>query len=70
MTNVIDLESHREVIVKEGVYTDMPFPQYNELKAVRSHDLTSIIKDPYSWKYEEKPDSEASFFVLRTTCIP
>ena len=63
MSNVIEMPSHKDVIVEEGVYTDMPFTQYNELKAVRSHDLTSIIKDPYTWKYEDKPDSEASFFV-------
>jgi len=50
-------------VIEEGIYLDMPFNKYNDLDAIRSHDLTSFIKDPYTWKYEEKPNSEASFFV-------
>jgi exodeoxyribonuclease VIII len=61
MNNIVELKIKTEI--KEGVYQDMPFSQYNELDAIRSHDLTSFTKDPYTWKYEEKPDSEASFFV-------
>jgi len=61
MNNIVELKTKTEI--KEGVYQDMPFSQYNELDAIRSHDLTSFTKDPYTWKYEEKPDSEASFFV-------
>lgn len=63
MTNIIQFKPKEVERIQEGVYTDMPFPQYNELDAIRSHDLTSFIKDPYTWKYEDKPDSEASFFV-------
>ena len=64
MGDLIDFEPRFDVVVyQEGVYEDMPFPEYNELGAVRSHDLTAIMKDPYAYKYEEKPDSEASFFV-------
>ena len=64
MGDIIDFEPRFDVVVyQEGVYEDMPFPEYNELGAVRSHDLTAIMKDPYAYKYEEKPDSEASFFV-------
>ena len=61
MNNIVELKIKTEI--KEGVYQDMPFSQYNELDAIRSHDLTSFTKDPFTWKYEEKPDSEASFFV-------
>ena len=65
MADIIDFQQHHKEIVvyKEGVYEDMPFPEYNALDAVRSHDLTSFSRDPFTWKYEEKPDSEASFFV-------
>ena len=63
MTNIIQFKPREVEKIEEGVYTDMPFPQYNELDAIRSHDLTSFMKDPYTWKYEDKPDSEASFFV-------
>ncbi len=64
MGDVIDFEPRFDVVVyEEGVYDDMPFPEYNDLGAFRSHDLSAIMKDPYKYKYEEKPDSEASFFV-------
>jgi hypothetical protein len=64
MGDLIDFGPRFDVVVyQEGVYEDMPFLEYNELEAVRSHDLTAIMRDPYAYKYEEKPDSEASFFV-------
>jgi hypothetical protein len=61
--NVIEFTPKTAEVIEEGIYLDMPFNKYNDLAAIRSHDLTSFIKDPYTWKYEEKPDSEASFFV-------
>ena len=64
MSNVINIADRKNTkVYEEGVYTDMPFPEYNQLEAFRSHDLSAIMKDPYRYKYEEKPDSEASFFV-------
>ncbi len=64
MDNVIEFTPKQSVEkIEPGIYLDMPFDKYNDLDAVRSHDLTAFIKDPYTWKYEEKPDSEASFFV-------
>jgi hypothetical protein len=33
-----------------GIYDDIPYEQYAEIPAFRSHDLTSVIKCPYSWK--------------------
>ncbi len=63
MSNIINFEPKSEEKIAEGIFLDMPFDKYNDLQAIRSHDLTSFTKDPYSWKYEEKPDSEASFFV-------
>ena len=51
MNNIVELKTKTEI--KEGVYQDMPFSQYNELDAIRSHDLTSFTKDPYTWKYED-----------------
>ena len=63
MTNIIEFTPRPVEKIQEGVYLDMPFAQYNELSAIRSHDLTSFNKDPYTWKHEEKPDSEAAFFV-------
>jgi len=64
MGDVIDFEPRFDIVVyEEGVYDDMPFPEYNDLGAFRSHDLSAIMKDPYKYKYEVKPDSEASFFV-------
>ena len=61
MADIININSQDQY--PAGVYEDMPFEEYNKIDAIRSHDLTSIIKDPYTWKYETKPDSEASFFV-------
>ena len=64
MDNVIEFTPKQSVEkIEPGIYLDMPFDKYNDLDAVRSHDLTAFIKDPYTWKYEEKPDSESSFFV-------
>ena len=35
---------------KEGLYEDIPYEQYDSIPAYRSHDLTSVIKCPYTWK--------------------
>jgi hypothetical protein len=61
MADVININTKEPYPV--GVYEDMPFDEYNNIDAIRSHDLTSIIKDPYTWKYETKADNEASFFI-------
>jgi len=63
MSNILEFVPKEDASVEEGIYMDMPFGQYNDLDAIRSHDLTSFIKDPYTWKNEVKPDKEASFFV-------
>ena len=64
MAEILEFKKDFQIdVVPVGVYEDMPFPEYNQLDAVRSHDLTSFMRDPFTWKYEEKPDSEASFFV-------
>ena len=36
--------------MKPGIYEDIPYEEYAEIPAFRSHDLTSVIKCPYSWK--------------------
>ena len=36
---------------KEGIFKNIPYEEYAEIDAYRSHDLTSVIKCPYSWKY-------------------
>ena len=54
MADIININSKEKYPV--GVYEDMPFDEYNNIDAIRSHDLTSIIKDPYTWKYETKHD--------------
>ena len=38
---------------KEGVYEDLSYDDYAEIPAFRSHDLTSVIKCPFSWKYRK-----------------
>ena len=35
---------------KVGVYEDLTYEEYAEIPAFRSHDLTAVIKCPYSWK--------------------
>ena len=35
---------------KVGVYENVPYEEYAEIEAFRSHDLTSVIKCPYTWK--------------------
>ena len=35
---------------KVGVYEDLSYEQYAEIPARRSHDLTAVIKCPYTWK--------------------
>jgi len=35
---------------KPGIYEDLDYPTYASIPAWRSHDLTTIIKCPYSWK--------------------
>ena len=35
---------------KIGIYEDLTYEEYAEIPAHRSHDLTAIIKCPYTWK--------------------
>ena len=37
---------------KVGVYEGVPYEEYAEINAYRSHDLTTVIKCPYKWKNE------------------
>ena len=39
---------------KIGMYDDIPYEQYAEIPAFRSHDLTSVIKCPYSWQNKKE----------------
>ena len=43
---------------KEGIYENLDYPTYDSIPAWRSHDLTSISKCPFSWKYRQF-DSES-----------
>lgn len=38
----------------KGVYEDLSYEEYAEIPAFRSHDLTSVIKCPFSWKYRKE----------------
>jgi exodeoxyribonuclease VIII len=35
---------------KKGIYKDIPYEEYAEIPAFRSHDLTSVIRCAYTWK--------------------
>jgi len=39
---------------KEGIYEDLDYPTYASIPAWRSHDLTTIIKCPFTWKYQRE----------------
>jgi exodeoxyribonuclease VIII len=39
---------------KTGIYHDLDYPTYDSIPAWRSHDLTSIAKCPFTWRYAEK----------------
>ena len=43
MADVININTKEPYPV--GVYEDMPFDEYNNINAIRSHDLTSIISN-------------------------
>ena len=36
--------------MKPGVYENIAYEEYDAIPAYRSHDLTTVIKCPYSWK--------------------
>ena len=36
-----------------GIYENLPYEEYAAIPAYRSHDLTSVIKCPYTWKYQK-----------------
>ena len=38
---------------KEGVFEGLSYEEYAEIEAWRSHDLTTIIADPYTWKNQK-----------------
>ena len=35
---------------EKGIYEDLSYEEYDSIPAFRSHDLTSVIKCPFSWK--------------------
>jgi exodeoxyribonuclease VIII len=37
---------------KAGIYQDIRYEEYAKIPAYRSHDLTSVIKCPYTWKHQ------------------
>lgn len=37
---------------KVGLYENVPYEEYAQIEAYRSHDLTTVIKCPYKWKHE------------------
>ena len=39
---------------KEGIYEGLTYEEYASIEAWRSHDLTTIISDPYTWKYQKE----------------
>ena len=39
---------------KPGIYEDLDYPTYASIPAWRSHDLTTLIKCPYTWKYQRE----------------
>ena len=41
-----------------GIYEDIPYEEYAEIPAFRSHDLTSAIKCVYTWK-NQKPMTQS-----------
>ena len=41
-----------------GIYEDLDYETYASIPAWRSHDLTTLIKCPYSWKHQ-KPITES-----------
>ena len=44
---------------KEGVYEDLDYPTYASIPAIRSHDLTDIVRCPFTWKHQEHKESPA-----------
>lgn len=45
--------TEKKIEFKPGVYENIPYEEYAQIPAYRSHDLTSAIKCPYSWKYKK-----------------
>ena len=39
--------------MKPGIYENIPYEEYDAIPAYRSHDLTTVIKCPYSWKHRK-----------------
>ena len=37
-----------------GIYEDLDYPTYASIPAWRSHDLTTLIKCPYTWKHQRE----------------
>jgi|TARA_R110001583_G_scaffold88621_2_gene229648 exodeoxyribonuclease VIII len=42
-----------------GVYDDIPYEVYQDIEAYRSHDLTTVIRCPYTWKNQVFNNSPA-----------
>ncbi len=37
-----------------GIYDNIPYEDYAAIPAYRSHDLTAVIKCPYTWKFKKQ----------------
>ena len=37
-----------------GIYDNIPYKDYAAIPAYRSHDLTAVIKCPYTWKFKKQ----------------
>ena len=56
---------------KEGIYEDLDYATYDSIPAWRSHDLTTIIKCPYTWKNQIKNNESPALLEGRVqhTCF-
>ena len=50
--------------MKPGIYEDIPYEEYAEIPAFRSHDLTAVIKCPYSWKNRKEMVQTPALLVI------
>lgn len=56
---IVVLTLEKMMDFKPGIYEDLDYPTYDSIPAWRSHDLTSIIRCPYTWKHQEFKESPA-----------
>ena len=43
-----------------GIYDNIPYEDYAAIPAYRSHDLTAVIKCPYTWKFKKQVEQTPS----------